>query len=373
MTKYPDFTDDYRNLSQNIHAPAHLQAKVLDALREGEAQKPQKARKKGRYSRGFSFLQKAAIAALIALLIPVTAFATVKATGGIREWLALRGVKNMEAVETLVNTFPTQPEETISAGQEKYMEFTVLEALCDSQSVFATAEIKPLTDKYLLVPGELGINEPMSCMVMEGYQGDPSMTIEDYAASIGKEIMLASVTMGVEGSPMCLGRWSTVKADGTILQNFSGTNDLGSQTIPVNVTCLYQTLDHSIREQYEYQIELTDNSTRTPVKTFTKFSDTSELNVQMKEMVIEKTELGYTVTATYQALPSATYHVSLLDAQGNFLMGLSSGMPVRDENGIVTVVSSYTDIPSFEGLQFKLIGHDDYHPSDKYGPYQILG
>lgn len=34
----------------------------------------------------------------------------------------------------------------------------------------------------------------------------------------------------------------------------------------------------------------------------------------MKEMVVEKTELGYTVTTTYVAPVTDGYHVSLLDA-----------------------------------------------------------
>lgn len=372
MTKYPDFTEDYRNLSQNIHAPAHLQSAVLSALREGEPTKMQKARRKGRYSRGFSFLQKAAVAALIALLIPVTAFAAVKVTGGIREQLALFGVKDVAAAEPLITTFPTQPAET-EAGQEGYVAFNILEAACDSQSIFATAEMKPLTDKYFLVPSDLGINEPMGCMMMEGYEGDPAMTIQDYAASIGKEILIAGIYLDVENSPVGLGMWSTAKADGTILRNFSGGNDTGSPTIPVKVTCLYHTIDDSVSERFEYQIELTDNSTKTAVKTFTQFSDTSEIKVEMKEMVIEKTELGYTVTTTYQDPTNASYHVSLMDKDGNYLRQLPGAtQPVCDENGIFTVVNSYPDISSFEGLQFMLIGGvgDDF---DKYGPYQILG
>lgn len=372
MTKYPDFTEDYRNLSQNIHAPAHLQAAVLNTLREGEIQKPQKARKPGRYSRGFSFLQKAAVAALIALLIPVTAFAAVKVTGGIREQLALWGVKDVAAAEPLITTFPTQPKET-EVGQEEYVTFNILEAACDSQSIFATAEMKSLTDKYFLVPSDLGINETMGNMMMEGYEGDPAMTIQDYAASIGKEILIAGIYLDVENAPAGFSMWSTAKADGTIVRNFSGSNDTGSHTIPVKVTCLYHTIDDSVSERYEYQIELTDNSTKSAVKTFTQFSDIPDLDVQMKEMVIEKTELGYIVTTTYVAPTTATYHVSLLDAQGNFLRMLPGSMPTCDEKGVFTVINSYPDIPSFEGLQFKLIGHDDTHPFDKYGPYQILG
>lgn len=368
MTKFPDFTDDYRKLNQSIHAPSHLRAEVLDAL-----PKQEKPRRGGRYSRGFSYLQKAAVAALIALMLPVTALAAVKATGGVRDWVARFGVKDMEAVETLINTFPTQPEATVAAGEEKLVEFTILDAVVDSQSIFATAEMKPLTDKYLLVPSDLGINETMGCMIMDGYEGDPNMTIQDYAASIGKEILLSGIYLDVENSPVGLGMWSTTKADGTIVRNFDGSNNFGAQTIPVKVTCLYHTIDDSVSERYEYQIELTDNSTRTAVKTFTQFSDTSEIHVQMKKMVIEKTELGYTVTTTYVDPTAASYYVSLLDAQGNFLYGLPGGsMPTCDENGVYTVVSSYADIPSFEGLQFKLIGGvgNDF---DKYGPYQILG
>lgn len=133
------------------------------------------------------------------------------------------------------------------------------------------------------------------------------------------------------------------------------------------------TIDDSVSERFEYQIELTDNSTKTAVKTFTKFTDIPDANVQMKEMVVEKTELGYTVTTTYVAPATSFFHVSLLDAQGNFLNRIPSGMPSRDENGVFTAVNTYTDIPSFEGLQFKLIGHDATHDSDKYGPYHILG
>lgn len=370
MTKFPDFTDDYRSLNQSIHAPSHLQASVLEAVREKEAVKP---RRSGRYSRSFSLLQKAAVAALIALLIPVTAFAAVKVTGGIREYLAFRGVQDIEAAETLINTFPSLPEETISTP-EGYAEYKILEAVCDSQNIFVTAEIKPLTDEYFFLSNDLGYNETMGSMQMEGFEGDPTMLIEDYAASIGKEIMMVGVSfLDENGDHLPLGKMSTCKKDGTIYQYFEGPNPYDTQTFPVTVLCTYSTKDMPIAERFEYQIELTDNSTKTAVKTFTKFSDTSEINVQMKEMVIEKTELGYTVTTTYVDPTEAYYHVSLLDAQGNYLMQLPGAtMPACDENGVFTVVNSYPDIPSFEGLQFKLIGGvgDDF---DKYGPYQILG
>lgn len=369
MTKFPDFTDDYRKLNQSIHAPTELQNAVLEAAWETAVPKKKKP---GHYSRGFSFLQKAAIAALIALLIPVTAFATVKVSGGVREWVARFGVKDMEAVETLVNTFPTQPEETVAAGQEKLVEFTILDAVCDSQSIFATAEMKPLTDKYLLVPTDLGINETMGCMIMDGYEGDPNMTIQDYAASIGKEILFAGIYLDVENSPVGLGMWSTTKADGTIVRNFDGSNNSGSLTVPVKVTCLYHTLDDSVSERYEYQIELTDNSTKTAVKTFTKFADIPDLDVQMKEMVVEKTELGYVVTSTYASPDGLPYHVRLLEGEENFLPSLPGGTPFPQDNGdgTYTVIDVYSDIPSFEGLYFKLVGGPDI---TKYGPYQILG
>lgn len=367
MTRFPDFTDDYRKLNQSIHAPAALQNAVLEAARASAAPKKNKP---GRYSRGFSYLQKAAIAALIALMIPVTAFATVKATGGVREWLARWGVKDVEAAEPLITTFPTQPMET-EPGKEGYVAFNILEAACDSQSIFATAEMKPLTDKYFLVPSDLGINETMGCMMMEGYEGDPAMTIQDYAASIGKEILIAGIYLDVENAPVGLGMWTTAKADGTLIRNFSGSNDSGSRTIPVKVTCLYKTLDGSVSERYEYQIELTDNSTKTAVKTFTKFAEVTDVNVQMKEILIEKTELGYVVTATYASPDGIPYHVCLLEGEENFLRTLSGdAMPQDNGDGTFTTVWTYPDIPSFDNLYFKLVGGPDI---DKYGPYKILG
>lgn len=369
MTKFPDFTDDYRNLSQNIHAPAHLQTKVLDALREGEAQTPQKARKGGRYSRGFSLLQKAAVAALIVLLIPVTAFAAVKVTAGVREWVALYGVKDMEAVETLVNTFPSLPEETVSTP-EGYAEYNILEAVCDSQNIFVTAEIRPLTDEYFFLSNDLGYNDSMGYMQMEGYEGDPSMLIEDYAASLGKEIMMVGVNLyDADGNPLPLGKYSTCKKDGTIYQYFDGPNPYDTQTFPVTVLCTYSTKDMPIAERFEYQIQMSDNSTRTPVKTFTQFSDISELNVQMQELVIEKTELGYLATFTYAA--SRPYHISLLDAEGNYLRTLPGGtrMPTNNGDGTYCVTISLPEAPPLEGLQFQLVGGD----IEKSGLFQILG
>lgn len=369
MTKFPDFTDDYRSLNQSIHAPSHLQASVLEAVHEKGSTKP---RRSGRYSRGFSLLQKAAVAALIALLIPVTAYAAVKATSGIREWVAHWGVKDMDAVETLVNTFPSLPEETISTP-EGYAEYTVLEAICDSQSMFITAEIKPLTDKYFFY--DIARNETMGSMVMEGYDGDPEMLISDYAASIGKELMFVSIYLYDEnGNSLPVGKFSTCKADGTIVETFSGNNPYDAKTFPVTVECFYSTPDDSVSGRFEYEIQMSDNSTRTPVKTFTQFEIT-DLNVQMKEMVIEKTELGYVVTSTYAAPSTEFYYVSLMDADGNYLNPLpGSTMPEDNGDGTYTVVDSYTDIPSLDALQFKLVGGSrESGEIEKYGPYQILG
>ncbi len=365
MTKFPDFTDDYRELAQKIHAPSGLQAAVLEAAREsGNKRKP------GRYSRGFSHLQKAAIAALIALLIPLTAYAAVKLTG-IREYLAFRGVKDIEAAETLINTFPSLPEETVS-GQDGFARFDVLEAVCDSESVYVMAQIKPLTDKYFLVPSELGINETVGNMMIEDFQGDPNMTIADYAASIGKEILLAGIRLDDEnGDSLPWGLWSTCQADGTILQNYSGSNPYDTKTFPVTVRCHYRTLDGSVEERFEYEIQMTDNSTRSTIKTFTQFSEIPDVNVQMQEVVIEKAGLGYPVTFTYASPDGETYFGSLLDSEGNYFKELAgASLPVDNGDGTYSVTFVLAELPPLEGLQFKLVGGPDI---TKYGPYQILG
>lgn len=361
---------DYTTVANQIHAPEELKEKVLMAARASAAAEKSKA---GRYSRrGLSFLQKAAVAAVLAIVLPVTTYAAAK-NFGLLDHLTQIGYQNTQDVQEFVETFPSEAATSpvvMENEDVKIPEFRVTEALCDSESLYVTVEIKPMDDRYLLVPSELGTNDDVGNMMIPGVSG---MTIEEYATSLGKEILLAGSHLSNDNEyGVSAGLISKCTEDGTIYQYWAGENPDGLTEFTLTVTCLYHTLDMPLAERFTFDVPITNKSETTLVKTFTQFEDTG-LDLTIHSLTIEETALGYYATLIYSTTDGDEYGFSLMTAEGEFMKPLpTANGPFSEELPDGTHASTYNfqNIYSLEGMQFQLMRGSDL---ERIGPFKILG
>ncbi len=375
MQKFHDYTE----LSEQIHVPDELKARVLRAARESKGQvvefkksEPKGKKRKGKYSRGYSVLQKAAVAAILAICIPATAYAAARYLG-LLDHLATIGFQNVQEVQELVETFPSEAATSpvvMENGEIKIPEFRVTEALCDSESLYVVVEIKPMDDRYLLVPSEMDEFTNVERMDIPGVSG---MSIGEYADSIGKEILLVGTHLSNDNPyGVSAGLISKCTADGRVYQYFAGENPGSLTEFTLTVTCLYHTLDMPLAERFTFDVPITNNSDGTLVKTFTQFEDTG-LDITLHSLTIEETALGYYATLTYSTTDGTEYAFDLLNAEGEFLKPLPTANGPFSEaqpDGTRTSTYNFQKIYALEGLQFQLTRGLDF---EDFGPFKILG
>lgn len=373
---------DYGDMEKQIHVPEELKARVLQAARASEKPTlrletvPATAaqRKTGRYSRGFSFAQKAAVIAILLVCVPVTAYAAVKYSG-LMDILKEIGMESTK-IEELVETFPSEAAVTptvsdaLEAGTLTPPEFSVAEAVCDDHSLYLTVRIKPQDDRYLLVPSDLGIADDVSNLQIPGVSG---RTIAAYAKEQNKQLLIVSAwpdntnKYGVSAGVM-----SECSADGTVSQYFFGDNPSGLKEFELAMNCHYHTMDHTVDERFSFDVTIKNKSTNSQVREFTQFEDTG-LGLQIHSITIQETEMGFYAKFTYTPTDGKEYGISLVDAEGNFFLGIpGSGGPLCEANGDGTYScdDSYRELGDLDSLQFSVLRADDF---ERFGPFKILG
>ncbi len=359
---------DYAKLTEQIHAPEDLKARVLWAAqtsgKRAEREKP------GRYSRGFSFVQKAAVAAILLLTIPLTAYAATKALG-LKDYLASRGLKDTQAVEALTNTFATEGAEEAPQPDAKndYAEYTVLEAVCDQNMLYLRAQIKPVSDEYFLMPGDFGSNDDVGYLNIPGVSG---CTIAEYAESLGKTLISVSVGYYYGEAHLDGTYWSQYQPDGTILFYNSGQNIAEGKEFTLRCMGNAVSGDGTINEHTEFEISVTDNSTSQKTEAGTQFDPkiAEELGLTMVSLDIEETELATYFTFTWTDGSPEGYNFKVLDAEGNELHYLPDEMSTGNlDNGDGTFCEKLfcQKVESLEGLQFQIKSWE--HDGDWFGPY----
>ncbi len=380
MQKFHDYTE----LSEQIHVPDELKARVLRAARESKGQvvefkqaEPKDKKKPGKYSRGFSFLQKAAVAAILAFCIPVAAYAATK-NFGLLEHLSKFGFQNTQEMQELVETFPSEAAtspETMDNGEIKVPEFRIKEALCDDYSLCIVTEIKPMDDRYLLVPDELSPEMDIGNMIFTGIAG---MTIEEYADSLDKEILYVGTRLDTFNEyGVGAGLLSECTEDGTVYQYFYGENVKHLKEFPLTITCLYLTPDMPMAEKFDFDVQITNKSQEKKVTTFTEFEDPG-MGVTVHSLTLEETEIGIYAefVFSYEGEGEGFGFFDLRDANGEDLRGLAiSGNLMYEDNGDGTYTSKSqykkTDFPDdLTELRFSVQRVEDY---ERFGPFKILG
>ncbi len=375
MQKFHDYTE----LSEQIRASEELKARVLRAARASKEQSPEsrqlepmEKKKSGRYSRGFSFLQKAAVAAILAICIPVAAYAAAK-NFGLLEHLGKFGFQNSQEIQELVETFPKEAAASpvvMDNGEIGIPEFRIKEALCDDYSLCVVTEIKPMDDRYLLVPDEISPDMDIGNMIFTGISG---MTIEEYAASLGKEILFVGTRLdNFNEYGVGAGLLSECSEDGTVYQYFYGENVKHLKEFPLKITCLYFTPDMPMAEKFEFDVQITNKSQEKKVTTFTQFEDPG-MGITVHSLTLEETEIGIYAEFVYSCKEGEFGFFDLRDANGEYLPYLAiSGNVMYEDNGdgTYTSKSQYKKLDTLDGLTYRFKRAEDF---ENFGPFKILG
>lgn len=371
---------DYTELSRKIHAPEELKAKVLRSAAEGSGCREKAPA--GRYSRGWSVLQKAtaaAVAAVLAITIPIAGYAAVNGLG-LKERLAKWGMQDVQALEELTNS-----QEEISGGatnvasesggQEEaagystqYAKYFVEEVILDSKTLYVKAKIMPLDDTYLLIP-DIWMGENI---IVDGVNMG---TVEEYAASQGKTPVYAGIRFDNSETPINGGGYDySLSADGSMYYYFSGENTFSSNEIALECTGLARTEGMNKADRVEFKVQLRDKSSVVASRIYTTFDTKAleETGIQINSLTLEETELGLYATFNYAANDAKFDGIffKVMDASGKeleYLPGVG-GAATGNEDGTFNCVLYYQKPATMDGLQFAIrdIGNDV-----NYGPYSF--
>lgn len=397
--------NEYTRLSQEIHAPEKLKNQVLV-----KAARQSKKQKKGHYLRPMSIMKKVGIAAaILAVALPVTAFG-VSRTMGLREHLeqSNRDPQLGEAVESLMVTVPSSAKDAesvpcIASAKDDMAEYRLLEAACDSKSLYLHMQVVPLKDDVMFIDQCVSPDGSVGDMCIPGVsEGTPA----EYAKSQGKQLCYASLTPEFNGEIINgWGVWAETAPDGSLHVYGEGNNPSGEKEYTMGFSGFTYALDNQeivpleARTTFEATIQDISSSEKTVYKHFRAYDPKSpdlekDLGVVLDSLTMEKTELGYYATFTYHLTKDTMAKVEeearqpensqysesdmliqhlvgfiVLDENGEFFQvnGPDGGCQGAVDNGDGTF--SYTDslpnVESINNLKFKVLTPD----LDKVGLY----
>lgn len=357
---------DYTELSRKIHAPEELKARVLQSAAQSGSRR--ESAFAGGYSRGWSFLMKAAVAAVLAVTIPIAGYAAVRGLG-LKDYLAKRGLQDAQAVEALTSS-DLELSGSVSY-QNGYADYTILEAVCDSQILYLAAQVRPLDSGDFLIPQYVMAEDSV---INLGIDGLTEGTVGEYAASQGKRLVYASVGYSSGESYLDGAEDFRYGDDGTLYYYYSAQNISGSKEITLKCAGLAYTAEMSVADRVEFEVTLFDKSNARDTR-YTVFDPmaASETGIQLNELLITETEIGLYVKFTFVKEESASESVvlNLLDAQGNQLEsmpGIAGTGTMDNGDGTYSATMYYQKPSSMEGLQFAV---RDWENAISYGPYSF--
>lgn len=367
---------EYKDMNSKIHAPAELKHKVLLAARASKGQQPK------RHISPWSFLRKAAVAAALAVFLPITAVAAANQMG-LLEHLQMYGMKDTSAAEELLVEFTTEPDATAEGTdgsvQEEHWdyadsiaEYRIVEALCDSDTIYIVADVRPVSEEYFLIPGYLGWNDDASNLLMEGVDTG-GMNCEEYALSLGKTPAAAQISFDLNGEmEQGGGYWSVSNPDSSFRVYYSSTNSTGASEFSLDCSCVSMLDGHygtdANRGSFSYQ--MTDNSV-TSEQSFTQFDQriATETPFTVKSMTVRSTQIGTYVDFVFTYSDDTLFFdIRLVDENGDVLPnmpGISSGTKDNGD-GTYSTTRYYQRI---EDLSKAYIGFYVPETGEHYGPY----
>lgn len=361
---------DYQKLNRQIHAPEDLKQRVLEAA--GEQTGYRKRTRRGKYSRGWSGLQKAAAAAVILLCLPVTAYAAVRGFG-LLDYLRQLGVeeKQLQQMEQLA-VEPTEIAQTAPTTENmtQYACYSVEEAIIDSGTIMICGKISPLCEDYLLIPS-IAFSEDEFTV-----DGVNVGTAEEYAAATGKTPLYVGLYFGdSEGIINGAGYSYELTGDGSVYIYCSAANIFGAKEFTVRCSATAYTLDMPLADQTEFDILVADNSTaQTRVFTDIDPDALTQTGIRVESITFEETQMGLYVTFRY-AYEASTWEFAsfaLVDGAGESLRnhpGFPGSGEMDNGDGTFSFTWMYLKPEQTEGLQFRI--RDVFGDDAVYGPYSF--
>lgn len=360
---------EYSDVSAQIHAPEALKHKVLQEARQIRMEQ----KNKGQCGRGWSFVHKAAVAAVLAAALPVTAFAVAKGMG-LMDHLREQGMQNVEIVQELANSgAELSGDEQANSYKNKYAEYTIFEAVCDSQSIYLAAKVEPLDDRTLLLPQYI---MPEDNAANLGIEGVSEGTVKDYAESLGKQIAYAGVGYSIGESHLDGSEDFAFGEDGALYYYYSAQNISGEKNITLKCTGTGydESMEFTSIDRVEFVVRLTDKSSTTDGMVYASMDPKAyeETGIQINSLTFEETEMGLYATFNFSVADARFVDVGfkLVDGAGKelvWLPGLGSGT-IENGDGTFRRTLYYQMPDSVEGMQFLIC---DFGNAVNYGPYSF--
>lgn len=331
---------DYQTINDRIHAPAYLKEEVLQKARAMQ-------RKRSRT------LPRLAAAAALAAVIPLTVLAATQMPG-LREYLSRFGMKNMEAVEQLV-------EENTQANpySNEFADYIIQETLCDGNALYVTVKISPRDSSHFLVPEYITMADSIQELELDGPE---DQTVGEYLKSHKKEPVFVGLWLGTNGEGSV--GWCDNQGN---LYYYITAQMPADGILHVSGTARTMQMKDVSRVAFDYEVENKASAQDTGACSYDPRIE--ESGIRMENIQVEETELGYYVTFTWRRLyENRSVSLSLTDEAGEYLPGLpglGSGQ-VQNADGSYTQTLSAQKTVGAENLYFVI------RWGQLFGPYSVL-
>ena len=361
---------EYTRLCREIRPPEDLKAKVMESFHNGTSL-PCSVRNGSRRR----LKPKLILAAVLLLAFLITA-CTIAISGGLIERLVEMGLADADTLERLSTKASessggdlTGDEDCLALAGDDWAEYRVLEAICDSNSIYIHFLIRPVHSSVMLIDQTLLPDSPASQL---GLAGAGKGSIAQFADSCGKELRYAAVYVCYGGENIFdLGQTFEYAPDGSLhiygsCQNPSEDRDFVLTCTAFTYPAEQQTIVPA-EERTEFEVNLQNKSSGPSSMVFTGFDPEIEekYGISIESLVIEETELGYYCTFTYRGKEAL---FSMLDENGEYFApggprGSSSN--TLNSDGSYSITEGAPKVEHPEKLMFMLVDGN----FDKHGPY----
>ena len=311
------------------------------------------------------------VATLIAACLVLSLGIVTYATGifGLVDYLRNRGL-DAKVVESLTNDVSV---DTFSY-KNQYAEYTVLEAVIDKQSIYISARVEPLDDRYFLVPEAVFTDDPVAWLGIPGLENDKT-PVKQYVESTGKTYVQVSLSCALGDEIITTMKDFSYGEDGTLYLYTGNENISDSRNITIKCIGSAVTEGMTVADKVEFEVQIDDKSSMKSGM-ITEFDERifDETGINLNNIGIEETEIGLYVTFEYENDGSITSldgtWFKLCDADGTeFKLLPGMGGSINDNgDGSFTETISYQKPASLDCMTITI---KDVWNGVSYGPYTV--
>ena len=332
------------------------------------------------------------LAACLVFALAVTAYATAKSFG-LLDYLQNQGMDDIQSAEQLLLTSSelyedqatectaqNPDEENVIYYSTSYAKYTILEAVCDSQTIYLATKVKPLND-YFLIPQYLTSEDTVANLIgmADLFENPTEMTIGEYVSMQGKTLAYAGISywndLEAEGMPLTGGEEYCYDGDGTLYFYHTAQNIWDTKEFTVRCTGNGYRPGANVDdiERVNFVVKVTDRSSLVNRQIFSNFDPEvkAETGIDIISLTFEETEMGLYATFCYsdtEAKFDGVFFkiVDNMETELPNLPGTSGTGEIDNEDGTFTCMLNYQKPESMDGLQLVI---RDVWNSVNYGPY----